>query len=46
VTCRGRVVGKSSKDDVNLVDLEVWAENQKAEKVVTGHATVVLPARP
>ena len=47
VTCRGHVVSKSSKDDVSLlVELEVWAENQKAEKVVTGHATVVLPARP
>jgi len=45
VTCRGRVVGKSSKDDVNLVELEVWAENQRAEKVVTGRATVVLPSR-
>ena len=45
VTCRGRVLGKSSKDDVNLVDLEVWAENQKGEKVVTGKATVTLPTR-
>ena len=40
VTCRGRVVGKSSADDLNLVELEVWAENQKTEKVVTGRATV------
>ena len=46
ITCRGRVLDKSSKNDTHLVDLEVWAENQKAEKVVTGHATVVLPARP
>jgi acyl dehydratase len=45
ITCRGRVLGKSSKDDVNLVDLEVWAENQKGEKVVTGKATVALPVR-
>ena len=30
---------------VHLVDLEVWAENQQAEKVVTGRATVALPAR-
>ena len=45
ITCRGRVLGKSSKDDVNLVDLEVWAENQKGEKVVTGKATVALPTR-
>ena len=31
VTCRGRVLAKSSKDDVNLVELEVWAENQRGE---------------
>jgi acyl dehydratase len=45
ITCRGRVLGKSSKDDVHLVELEVWAENQKAEKVVSGKATVALPSR-
>jgi len=45
VTCRGRVLAKSSKDDVNLVDLAVWAENQKGDKVVTGTATVALPTR-
>jgi acyl dehydratase len=45
VTCRGRVLVKSSKDDVHLVELEIWAENQKGEKVVTGKATVALPSR-
>jgi acyl dehydratase len=45
VTCRGRVLSKSSKDDVHLVELEIWAENQRGEKVVTGKATVALPAR-
>ena len=45
ITCRGRVVAKSSKDDLHLVEVEVWAENQKAEKIVTGRATVALPAR-
>ena len=45
VTCRGRVLGKSSKDDLNLVDLEVWDENQRGEKVVTGRATLALPTR-
>jgi len=45
VTCRGRVVAKSSKDDQHLVDLDVWAENQRGERVVTGRATVVLPSR-
>lgn len=45
VTCRGRVLAKSSGDDAHLVDLEVWAENQRGEKVVTGKATVALPSR-
>ncbi len=45
VTCRGRVLAKSSKDDEHLVELEIWAENDKGEKVVTGKATVALPVR-
>jgi acyl dehydratase len=45
VTCRGRIVSKSSKDDVHLIELEVWAENQRGEKVVSGRATVALPSR-
>src|SRR6266478_8224563 len=27
VTCKGRVLAKSSKDDVHTVDVEIWAEN-------------------
>jgi acyl dehydratase len=45
VTCRGRVLATSSKDDLHLVELEIWAENGKGEKVVTGKATVALPSR-
>jgi acyl dehydratase len=45
ITCRGRVLDTSSKDGVHTVDLELWAENQKGEKVVTGRATVGLPSR-
>ena len=45
VTCRGRVLSKSSKDDVHLAEVEIWAENQRGEKVVTGKATVALPSR-
>jgi acyl dehydratase len=45
VTCRGRVLAKSATGDVALVELEVWAETQKAEKVVSGRATVALPTR-
>jgi len=45
ITCRGRVLSKSSKDDVHLAEVEIWAENQRGEKVVTGKATVALPSR-
>ena len=45
ITCRGRVLAKSSKDGTHLVEVELWAENQKGEKIVTGKATVGLPAR-
>lgn len=45
VTCRGRVIATSQKNGVNLVEVEIWAENQKGEKVVTGKASVALPTR-
>ena len=45
ITCKGRVLGTSSKNGTHLVDLELWAENQKGEKIVTGKATVSLPSR-
>jgi acyl dehydratase len=45
ITCRGRVLDKASKDGVHTADVELWAENQKGEKVVTGRATVGLPSR-
>jgi acyl dehydratase len=45
ITCKGRVLGKSSKDGTHLIEVEVWAENQKGEKVVTGKATVALASR-
>jgi acyl dehydratase len=45
MTCKGRVRSTSSTDDVHRVELEVWAENQRGETVVTGRATVALPSR-
>ena len=45
VTCKGRVLSKSSKDDVHTAELEIWAENPKGEKVASGKATVSLPSR-
>ena len=45
VTCRGRVLQTAQENGANLVELEIWAENGNGEKVVTGKATVALPAR-
>jgi len=48
ITCRGKVVAKRPPKDGDgpvLVDLELWAENQKGEKVVTGKATAALFSR-
>jgi len=48
VTCRGRVLAirpPKNGDGPSLVDLELWAQNQKGEKVITGKATAALPSR-
>jgi acyl dehydratase len=46
ITCKGTVLGKSSSaNGTYLVDVELVAQNQKGEKVVTGKATVALPSR-
>ncbi|SRR6266545_2803952 len=48
VTCRGRVVAiRPPKDGEGpaLVDLELWAENQKGEQVISGKATATLASR-
>ena len=48
ITCRGNVVAKRPPKDGDgpvLVDLELWAENQKGEKVITGKATAALLSR-
>src|SRR6266511_3281194 len=48
VTCRGRVIAiRPPKDGEGpaLVDLELWAENQKGEQVISGKAMAALPSR-
>ena len=45
ITCTGRVLGTNEKNGERLVELEVWAENQRGEKVVTGRATAALQSR-
>ena len=43
--CKGRVIGKRVHDGAPLVDLEIWAENQRGEVTAPGQATVMLPSR-
>ena len=40
LTCRGRVKERSTRDAAVQLQLEVWAENQRAERVTIGEAEV------
>ena len=39
------MVGNRIEDEAPLVDLEIWAENQRGEVTAPGQATVMLPSR-
>ena len=43
--CKGKVVRKYLSNEAPLVDLEIWAENQRGEVTAPGYATVMLPSR-
>jgi acyl dehydratase len=44
--CKGKVAKKYVRDGYALVDLEIWAENQRGEITApNGKATVVLPSK-
>lgn len=45
LTLKGRVVRKHRLEDRPAVDLDVWEENAKGERLVPGSATVLLPTR-
>jgi len=45
VTAKGVVTRKYQEQGANLVDCEIWLENQKGEKTTPGSATVALPMR-
>ena len=42
ITAKGTVVKKYEQDGEKLVDLDIWTENQKGEKLCPGKATVAL----
>jgi len=46
ITCQGVVTARRATDSGGEVDVELWIENVRGERTVTGAATVALPARP
>ena len=45
VTAKGVVTKKYQEQGANLVDCDIWLENEKGEKTTPGSATVALPTR-
>jgi acyl dehydratase len=45
VTAKGVVTRKYQQQGANLVDCEIWLENQDGQKTTPGSATVALPQR-
>jgi acyl dehydratase len=43
VVCKGKVKDKKAEGGKKTLFLELWAENQKGEQVITGEADVVFP---
>ena len=43
--CHGRVVGKRTGNGEHLVEIEVWAQDQRGEVTARGHASVRLPSK-
>ena len=45
VTCKGKVAKKYVQNSEHYVECEIWAENPKGERTVSGTAMVILPSR-
>ena len=43
LTCGGTITRKYHENGEPRVDCQIWQENQKGEKILTGEATFVLP---
>ncbi|MFC2001609.1 MaoC family dehydratase N-terminal domain-containing protein [Chloroflexota bacterium] len=43
--CKGTVSKKYVKDGQNLVDCDIWGENQRGEKTLIGDAAIILPSK-
>jgi acyl dehydratase len=45
ITCKGRITRKYTEGGKNYMEAEVFAENQKAEKAITGTIVAEVPSR-
>lgn len=45
LTCKGKVTKKYNQDGENLVECDIWLENDKGETTTPGSAVVALPLR-
>ena len=45
IICQGKVTRKYVEDDKHCIRLEIWAENPRGERTVSGSAVVMLPSR-
>ena len=45
LVCKGKVIKKYVEDGEYCVECNIWAENVKEEKTITGMAIVIMPAR-
>ena len=45
ITCKGTITNKYSKEGKNYIDIDMMAENQREEMVISGKSSAVLPAR-
>ena len=45
ITCRGKISKKYIENGEHYIECNIWAENTKGEKTVTGRAIVTLPTR-
>jgi hypothetical protein len=45
IFCYGKVTKKYIEDGKSLARVDIWAENPRGEKTVTGNAVVSLPCR-
>jgi acyl dehydratase len=44
IFCYGKVAKKYTEEGKNLAKIDIWAENPRGEKTVTGSAVVSLPS--